>query len=110
VGSTYVSMLTLFSCCWCPQVNELGPVTKVGTGRRLGPLATEDQMWTPPAYAAATAAAGAADGSSGGEQQQQQQEEEGGAAAGAAGSSSSSSGVPTVHFAKRKRPAAASTA
>jgi hypothetical protein len=77
-------------------------VTKVGTARRLGPVATEDEVWNPrPFLAADTAAAG---------------EQPGEAAAAAAGadvqgsngvsssSSSSSSGLPVgARFAKRKK-------
>lgn len=38
------------------KVNDLGPVTKVGSGRRLGPAATDEEVWTPTVLAAAAAA------------------------------------------------------
>eukprot|EP00879_Flechtneria_rotunda_P004494 GHRR01004748.1.p1 GENE.GHRR01004748.1~~GHRR01004748.1.p1 ORF type:complete len:430 (+),score=134.04 GHRR01004748.1:669-1958(+) len=96
------------------QINELGPITKVGTARRMGPIATDDDAWVPSityealieadaAAAAATAEAGAAGAQAGAAVELQRQQE----AVAAAGSSSSSSqdGLlsPGVRWAKRKR-------
>ncbi|KIZ06714.1 Inner membrane ALBINO3-like protein 1 [Monoraphidium neglectum] len=79
------------------KVKDLGPVTKVGSARRLGPVAADDDVWEyqPPAApdaAAAAAAAGAADG----------------AGAGAEGEAAAARGQ--VFYARRKRAAAAAAA
>lgn len=43
------------------RINELGPVTKPGSGRRMGePVGSDDYMWTPPAPPAPPEAAAAA--------------------------------------------------
>ena len=95
------------------QINELGPITKVGTGRRMGPVATDDEAWTPSAaYAAAVeadaaaAAAAAAAGPAGMLPQQQQAEAAEVAETSSSVSSSSSLPTPGVRWARRKRVAA----
>jgi YidC/Oxa1 family membrane protein insertase len=102
------------------QINELGPITKVGTGRRMGPVATDDDVWTPSAAfaasiaadaAAAEAAAAAAAG--GGAQAvavaelQEQQAAAASAATDSSSSSSSSLPSPGMRWARRKRTVAA---
>jgi hypothetical protein len=93
------------------QINELGPITKVGTGRRMGQIASDDDVWTPSAAyqasiaadaaaAAAAAEAGAANAAAGalpGLEQQQQQ---------TADSSSQGSLPAGERWARRKRAAA----
>ncbi|KAF6261609.1 60Kd inner membrane protein-domain-containing protein [Scenedesmus sp. NREL 46B-D3] len=95
------------------QINELGPITKVGTGRRMGQVASDDDVWTPSAAfqasiaadaaaAAAAAEAGATNAAAGalpGLEQQQQ-------AAASSGSSSQGSLPPGARWARRKRAAA----
>lgn len=92
------------------QINELGPITKVGTGRRLGEIATDDDAWEPSAAFkaaleadAAAAAAAAAAGPAGMMQQPQQAVVPAGD-----GGSSSSGGLPQpgARWARRKRVAA----
>lgn len=88
------------------QINELGPITKVGTGRRMGEVATDDDVWEPSAAykaaiaadAAAAEAAAAASAAGPAAMMQQQQVAEG-------GSSSSEAAVPGVRWARRKRSA-----
>ncbi len=82
------------------QINDLGPVTKVGSARRMGPVATEAEMWVP-AQALAAAA-----GQQGAEVQQQaeQGQQQGQAAAPEAAASASS------RLVKRKKLVAAGAA
>jgi len=92
------------------KVNDLGPITKTATARRLGPVATEEEVWNPrpflSAEAAAASTAAAGEGGAGVEQQPEGAAAATTAAAGAQSSngSSSSSGFPTVQrYAKRKK-------
>ena len=97
------------SCC-LSQVNDLGPITKTATARRLGPEATEEEVWNPrpfvAAEAAAAAMAAAGEGRAGVEQHPEGVAAATTAAAGAQSSNGSSSGggLPTVQrYAKRKK-------
>lgn len=91
------------------QINELGPITKVGTGRRMGQAASDDDVWKPSAAyqasieadaaaAAAAAEAGAANAAAGALPGLEQA---------AAASSSSQGSLPAgARWARRKRAAA----
>ncbi|KAI8474487.1 MAG: 60Kd inner membrane protein-domain-containing protein [Monoraphidium minutum] len=73
------------------KVKDLGPVTKVGSARRLGPAASDSEIWEYEAPAAAAAAAA-----------------EGGAGAGAEGGEAAERGA--VFYARRRRMAVAAAA